>query len=331
MHETTRSFEHEVLRSIEPIVADNLILLVGDRRKWWASNFFGFMEGEDDSYKEPLAKLREEAQGLSDEQLVVLVGNEVTEEALPNYARRVALMFPDPTGTSENPWNVWERGWVAEEKMHGRVLDRYLFLTGRVNQDAVDSSIDSLIRNGMKGEPSTFRTLLYPAFQEPATALSHKNMANSARMSGVDTLHSLCSKIAADEMRHATFYERVSAGLMEVAPEETMIAYEGLMKDKVVMPALNMTDESNPVPPTLFEHFSGVASKIGVYTTHDYATLVDKLNKKLQVGKVAVTGAAAKAQEYLSGLPKRLHRLAERNKNRVADPVGFNWIYGRSA
>lgn len=330
----TENAEAEIIRGMEPFVRTKLVYLVGDRRNWWASQFFNYMEtkkADDDERLERLNALREEARSLSDAELVVLVGNGVTEEALPNYARNLSNLFPDQSGVSEDAWRLWSRGWVAEEKMHGRVLDRYLLLGGRVNMKAVDGSIDSLIERGMEGQPSLLRGLIYPAFQELATALSHMNMAKIAKIRDAQSLHKICSKIAGDEKRHGAFYSEVVAELMRLAPERTIIAFGDLMRDNVLMPAANMTDDTYTEPPTLFEHFAGVASKTRVYTTRDYADILEGLNKTFQIEGFSVTGAAAKAQDYLCELPKRLRRVAERTKFRIADPVGFDWIYGRAA
>jgi len=87
---------------------------------------------------------------LSDEILVVLVGDTVTEEALPSYQtminRHAGLM--DETGASNDPWARWTRGWTAEENRHGELLNRYLYLSGRVNMRAVEITTQHLIRNG---------------------------------------------------------------------------------------------------------------------------------------------------------------------------------------
>jgi len=93
--------EEDVVRGMEPFVEERLKYLVGDRRKWWATDFFDFMEKDDNECFKRLRELREEARSLSDGALVVLVGNTITEEALPNYSRRFANLFPDPTGISQ--------------------------------------------------------------------------------------------------------------------------------------------------------------------------------------------------------------------------------------
>src|SRR3989338_2004185 len=70
-----------------------------------------------DEWHDAVQQLRRSAAGLSDEILVVLVGDTVTEEALPSYQtminRHAGLM--DETGASNDPWARWTRGWTAEE------------------------------------------------------------------------------------------------------------------------------------------------------------------------------------------------------------------------
>ena len=63
--------------------------------------------------------------------LVVLVGDMVTEEALPNYAISLNLIARDENGTNDDPWAKWMRGWTSEENRHGDLLNAYLRLTGR--------------------------------------------------------------------------------------------------------------------------------------------------------------------------------------------------------
>lgn len=326
--------EAEVIRSMEPFVAGRLRHLVGlEERKWWPYQFFDFMEN-DDEYPKKLADLREEAKSLRDEELVVLIGNQITEEALPNYSRALGNLFPDPTGVSQNPWNVWDRGWTSEEGMHEKVLICYSLLNGRVSQRAVEWSSTSLKAGGMEIKPGLFLGLVYPAYQEPATATSHMNLARIARRRGVQTLYDICSNIAGDESRHAKFYSDIVAELMRRAPERMMIAYNELTKDGAVMPGRNMTDETYTEPPTLFEHFAGVADRIGVYTTAHHADIFEKLNKTFKVGEVlGLRDEAAEAQERLCKLPDRLREYSDRKKkrHRVAEPVAFDWIYGRAA
>jgi acyl-[acyl-carrier-protein] desaturase len=94
--------------------------------------------------------LRRSAAGLSDEVLVVLVGDTITEEALPSYQTMINRFegLSDQTGESDYSWARWTRGWTAEENRHGQLLSTYLYLSGRVDMRAVEVTTQHLIRNG---------------------------------------------------------------------------------------------------------------------------------------------------------------------------------------
>ena len=83
----------------------------------------------------------------------------------------------------------------------------------------------------------------------------------------------------------------------------------------------------------LFEKFSRVAQKTGVYTAADYAGIIGALVEEWSIaGLKGLLDEAAEAQEYLCGLSQRYQRLAERLK-RVGPrgPEEFGWIYNRAA
>jgi acyl-[acyl-carrier-protein] desaturase len=55
----------------------------------------------------------------------------------------------DETGASLTSWARWTRAWTAEENRHGDLLNKYLYLTGRVNMRAIEKTIQYLIGSGM--------------------------------------------------------------------------------------------------------------------------------------------------------------------------------------
>ena len=72
---------------------------------------------DDRAFAEELAELRAAAACVPDDVLVCLVGNMVTEEALPTYQSMFNRTdgVGDDTGASAVPWARWIRGWTAEE------------------------------------------------------------------------------------------------------------------------------------------------------------------------------------------------------------------------
>ncbi|KAG0533158.1 LOW QUALITY PROTEIN: hypothetical protein BDA96_04G168400 [Sorghum bicolor] len=69
---------------------------------------------DDRAFAEELAELWATTACVPDDVLVCLVGNMVTEEALPTMFNRTDGVGDD-TGTSAFPWARWIRGWTAEE------------------------------------------------------------------------------------------------------------------------------------------------------------------------------------------------------------------------
>jgi acyl-[acyl-carrier-protein] desaturase len=71
-------------------------------------------------------EFRKDASGISDDLLVVLIGDMVTEEALPTYQTLLNTFegTDDPTGVSDSPWAVWSRTWTSEENRHGDLLNK---------------------------------------------------------------------------------------------------------------------------------------------------------------------------------------------------------------
>lgn len=286
-----------------------------------------------DPWHEAVQSLRNAAAGVSDELLVVLVGDTITEEALPSYQTMINRHegLSDQTGASDDPWARWIRGWTAEENRHGQLLTAYLYLSGRVNMRAVEVTTQHLIRNGF--DPKTandpYKGLMYTSFQERATRVSHGNVAQLASRSGDATLGKMCNLVAGDEARHEEAYKNFVKKLFELDPRGTLVALEEMMKTKVTMPARLMSDG---IERDLFSRFSVVAQRIGVYTARDYADIIEHLVTYWQVpGMSGVSGAAAEAQDYLCGLAAHYRRFAERVEGRPARQprAPLSWIFDR--
>jgi acyl-[acyl-carrier-protein] desaturase len=326
--ETLRLERLGLLHSFAGLVKENLSLLSEVDRAWQPDDFLPNLEGED--WAEKLRAFREPARELSDEVLVVLVGDMVTEEALPSYAVSLNEIAVDHDGDSPEPWARWLRGWTAEENRHGDLLNAYLRLTGRVDMRAIEVTIHHLLASGFnpQAHPDPYKGLIYTSFQERATRVSHANVASLAAGQGEESLAKICRKIAGDESRHETFYTRMMGAVMDADPEGGIISFRDMMRRMITMPGKYMDDGTDP---DLFDHFAVVAQRMGVYTVHDYASIVGHLVGQWNIAGRAVTGKAARAQEYLCGLSERYASLADEMSERlkVQPPTPFSWIRGR--
>jgi acyl-[acyl-carrier-protein] desaturase len=320
----------ELLRSLGHVVEENLSLLLPIEKAWQPTDYLPDFAQPD--WHEQMLRMRESAQELTDEVLVVLVGDMVTEEALPNYAISLNLIAQDKEGDSDEPWAKWMRGWVAEENRHGDLLNAFLRLTGRVDMRTIEVTVHHLLSAGFNPESqqNLYAGLVYTSFQERATKISHHNVGKLAGQNGDENLAKICRKIAGDESRHEQFYTRLMGEVMKRDPEGGMLIFRDLMRGVIAMPGRNMTDGHDP---DLFEHFAEVAQRIGVYTIHDYTDILNHLITEWDVKHLSLSGEAADAQEALCKQAERLASMADLVTRKIGrQPRNkFSWIYDRCA
>ncbi|KAJ4829761.1 hypothetical protein Tsubulata_048342 [Turnera subulata] len=71
---------------------------------------------------------------------------------MENWASENVLIlhvFEDSGCTDTSPWAIWTRGWGAEENRHGDLLNKYFYLTGRVDMKQIEKTIHYLVGRGM--------------------------------------------------------------------------------------------------------------------------------------------------------------------------------------
>ncbi|HEY4611508.1 MAG TPA: acyl-ACP desaturase [Bacteroidota bacterium] len=321
--------QFEVIKSMEGFVRENISsLLKPVSESWQPSDFLPNIAKDD--WREQVTEFRNSAQELPDDILVVLVGDMITEEALPSYQTWLNKLngVTDYSGNSDSGWAQWSRGWTAEENRHGDLLNRYLYLTGRVDMRSIEVSIHHLINNGFnpQTENDPYLGFIYTSFQERATKISHRNVGVLAKKAGEDRLHKICGLIAGDEARHEKAYKLFMTKVFELDPGRAVLAFAQMMRTKITMPAVLVYDGQDR---DLFSKFSIVAQKIGVYTARDYAEIIENLVRDWKVASInGLSDAAAKAQEYVCTLGARYAKLAERMK--FSGSFKFSWIFDRA-
>jgi acyl-[acyl-carrier-protein] desaturase len=278
--------------------------------------------------------VREIAKELPYDFWVTLVGDTITEEALPTYETWLMDVegVNQKTEKGDNGWAKWLRQWTGEENRHGDLLNKYLYLSGRVNMREVEITTQYLINDGF--DPGTgrdpYKNFVFTSFQELATYVSHNRVAQLAKKYGDNKLSKICKIIAGDEMRHHLAYSEFVTRIFKIDPSEMLLSFEYMMKKKITMPA-NLIRESGESIGTAFEKFSESAQRIGVYTALDYVDILDKLNLKWEIDKlVNLTDEAEKARDYLLKLPARMTRVAERMVVPAEEKL-FSWVQPASA
>ena len=293
---------------------------------WQPSDFLP--ESNDPDFAKEIKELQDQCKELQYDYLAVLVGDIITEEALPTYESWLidieGISKAEPQG-----WSKWIRKWTAEENRHGDLLNKYIYLSGRVNMKQMEITTQHLIADGMEigTARDPYRNFVYTSFQELATNISHRRTATIAKKYDNLQLSKICGVIAADEMRHAKAYKSFVTKIFELDPSEMMLAFEDMMRKKIVMPAHFMRQQGEKIGQS-WSHFSDAAQRLGVYTSLDYTQILDSLLEEWKIGSISnLTGAAEKGRDYLMSLPERFRKVAERTTIKAPLEYKFNWIY----
>ena len=316
----------EVISQIEPIVAEAVNTMLLDINDCWQPTDF-LPDMQQENALDMVKQLRERAAGIPDEVLVSLVGNMITEEALPSYQTFFNLLKgvnEERNVASQNPWACWSRKWTAEENRHGDLLNKYLYLTGRVDMRAVERSIHKLIAEGFdpQTEADPYLAMIYTSFQERATKISHVNTGKLAHKAGDAALSQICKTIAGDEARHEKAYKTFMQHVFNIDPNGAILAFEKMMRKNITMPAM-LLDKDNDED--IYARYAAVTQKIGIYTAWDYAKIIQHLVDFWKIESLTgLNDKAQKAQVYLLKLSDRYMKVADRLK--APEEISLSWL-----
>ncbi len=315
----------EVMQNIELKMGDILTQYLKPIDKNWQPQDI-LPDSKDPNFFEEIRELQGQAKEMDHDLLTVLIGDTITEEALPTYESWL-MNVEGVDSEGRNGWSQWVRSWTAEENRHGDALNKYLYLCGRVNMQEMETSTQHLISDGFDIQTGRdpYRNFVYTSFQELATNISHRRVASLVKKSGNHQLAKMCGLIASDEARHAKAYIHFVKLIMELDPSEMMLAFKDMMQKKIVMPAHFMRESGQQIG-ELYAQFSDAAQRIKVYTTDDYIDILKSLLVEWNIDSVSgLSDAAEKARDFVMRLPQRLERISERIVVPTAQQP-FKWV-----
>ena len=307
----------EVLNHLEQKVKEWMNDHVSKRRLWFSSDYLPADEKMNDDQENVVKKLRERVRGIKDGVRVAVAVNLLTEEGLPHFHRIIAKHLGD-----ESFWSKWNNMWTAEEDRHGGVLRDYARDSRLFSFREIEMMQFHYQESGFNPDwdKDPYKVFVYTTLQERATQISHKN---TGAFAGADEplLDGILSSIAADEAKHYTFYRNVFKAILEIDPARA------LQSAAAIMPAIDMPGFSMPN----FRDMADVVRRVGIYGPWDYKKIVEEAIKFWNIELLTgLNEAAAKAQEKIMSIPKRLEKVAQYIEQRTTQKTfSFDFIYNR--
>ena len=129
---STHNIRLEVMQTLEKnieVFVDKF--LIAPEKIWQPTDFLP--DSQSDNFIEEVKEIRELSKDLDDDFWVCMVGDTITEEALPTYESWLldvdGVSSRNNDGTEDNGWAKWIRSWTGEENRHGDVLNKILYLS----------------------------------------------------------------------------------------------------------------------------------------------------------------------------------------------------------
>ena len=307
----------EVLNHLEQKVKEWMNDHLSKRRLWFSSDYLPADEKMNDDQEAVVKKLRERVRGINDSVRVAVAVNLLTEEGLPHFHRIIAKHLGD-----ESFWSKWNNMWTAEEDRHGGVLRDYARDSRLFSFREIEMMQFHYQESGFNPDwdRDPYKVFVYTTLQERATQISHKN---TGAFAGADEplLDGILSSIAADEAKHYTFYRNVFKAILEIDPARA------LQSAAAIMPAIDMPGFSMPN----FRDMADVVRRVGIYGPWDYKKIVEEAIKFWNIEMLTgLNEMAAKAQEKILSIPKRLEKVAQYIEQRTTRKTfSFDFIYNR--
>ncbi|MDQ4142013.1 MAG: acyl-ACP desaturase, partial [Bacteroidota bacterium] len=99
----------EVLKYLESFVSESITKFLKTVEDSWQPAYF-LPDASMESFFDEVKNLQERAKELSYDLLAVLIGDTITEEALPTYESWL-FAISDINTADDSPWTKWNRAW----------------------------------------------------------------------------------------------------------------------------------------------------------------------------------------------------------------------------
>ncbi len=228
--------------------------------------------------------------------------NTLTEDGLPEYLSTIQRRLP-----KKHPLREWSHFWAADEGRHGPTISGILHKTRQISMRELERARMAMMRYPDTPQPeSVIESLVYPAIQEPATEIAHRNtmrLLPKAHKIGRRAL----GYVIGDEVRHGDFYEEATVAAFKVDPSLTVIAIARQVRD-FAMPGKSIPG---------FEERSKSIEAADIFGLKQLRQIYEKLiEKRLQLFQLeGLNPDAEAARDFIA---KRLSQMDKIIKRRTA-------------
>jgi acyl-[acyl-carrier-protein] desaturase len=161
--------------------------------------------------------------------------NLLTEDNLPHYTKTI-----DRVAQESEAFTHWLNRWTAEEHQHGVILRDYALYSGILStqptaiiphQTYHDGVTSQLLHGTEISITSLAAGFAYLSFQEGLTKVAHHNEEALLDQTG----RRVVKRVAADEAHHEQFYATLQEGVLQLYPDEALVA-TAYIRRKFTMP-----------------------------------------------------------------------------------------------
>jgi acyl-[acyl-carrier-protein] desaturase len=300
--------DRALLRELTPEAERLLARHVGVAQEWFPHDYIPYRLGRDFD-KEPWTPDQPRLTGVA--QTAFEIGL-LTEDNLPSYHRLIYREF----GKGDGAWMAWVGRWTAEEGRHAIVLRDYLTVTRNIDPVLLERGRMATVQQGFEfNGPGVIRGLVYVAFQELATRISHRN---TGRYSDDPVADKIMVRISTDENLHMVFYRDIVAAAIALRPSEAVCA--------VVDEVLEFQMPGAGIPG--FRRKAAEIAKAGIYDlrAHRDEVLLPLLNYWRIFELSGLDPTAEEARRKLAAHLEKLDQAAKRFEEKRAEskvPAGI--------
>lgn len=265
---------------------------------------------------------------------LIYAANLNVETGLPEYDRVMSEVF-EPHANARR----WKNLWVSEEGPHAISMEEAAIVRGLLTGEEMHQDRKIYAQNGLTLNfmPDAAFGFAFPAFQEPATKLTHKSVKDRLP-EGEKELRRLLAKICGDEERH----ERLNVNMVRHSLETGEVEVVSRMMIAVARAAIGFTMPAieSDIDQERSKQFKGAYSRTGAFTLGMIAkdVILELINSEGDNGwrlrdRTELTDEAKVAQADIIDFAEKLEAKGDREKGLlvVMEKGRRNPRYGRVA